>query len=196
MSSKNVQWAIEAESLGKCYELFENPTDRLKQLLWGSVKNYGRKFWALQDVNLQIGQGEVVGLVGRNGAGKSTLLQMLCGTLPHTAGHLKVNGRVAALLELGAGFNPEFTGIENVYMNGALMGLTHAQVTEKLPEIWPLPTLATLCASPLKPIPAACSCAWLLLLPPVWSPISWWWTRPCRWAMAPLPENRLSGSCA
>ena len=150
MSSENVQWAIEADSLGKCYELFENPTDRLKQLLWGSVKNYGRKFWALQDVNLQIGQGEVVGLVGRNGAGKSTLLQMLCGTLPHTTGHLKVNGRVAALLELGAGFNPEFTGIENVYMNGALMGLTHAQVTEKLPEILAFADIGDFVRQPVK----------------------------------------------
>ena len=150
MSSENVQWAIEAESLGKCYELFENPTDRLKQLLWGSVKNYGRKFWALQDVNLHIGQGEVVGLVGRNGAGKSTLLQMLCGTLPHTTGHLKVNGRVAALLELGAGFNPEFTGIENVYMNGALMGLTHAQVSEKLPEILAFADIGNFVRQPVK----------------------------------------------
>jgi lipopolysaccharide transport system ATP-binding protein len=159
-------WAIEAEGLGKCYELFEKPTDRLKQLLWGSVKNYGRQFWALQDVNLQIGHGEVVGLVGRNGAGKSTLLQMLCGTLPHTTGNLKVNGRVAALLELGAGFNPEFTGIENVYMNGALMGLTHAQVQKSYQKFWPLQTLATLCASLLKLTLAACSCAWRLRWPP------------------------------
>jgi len=143
-------WAIEAEGLGKCYELFEKPTDRLKQLLWGSVKSYGRQFWALKDVNLQIGHGEVVGLVGRNGAGKSTLLQMLCGTLPHTVGNLKVNGRVAALLELGAGFNPEFTGIENVYMNGALMGLTHAQVSEKLPEILAFADIGDFVRQPVK----------------------------------------------
>lgn len=135
MSFEKQTWAIEAVGLGKCYDLFQKSADRLKQLLWGSLKNYSRQFWALQDVNLQIGHGEVVGLVGRNGAGKSTLLQMLCGTLPHSQGTLKVNGRVAALLELGAGFNPEFTGIENVYMNGALMGLTHAQVEAKLPEI-------------------------------------------------------------
>ena len=143
-------WAIEAAGLGKCYDLFENPSDRLKQLLWGGLKNFSRQFWALQDVNLQIGHGEVVGLVGRNGAGKSTLLQMLCGTLPHTSGSLKVNGRVAALLELGAGFNPEFTGIENVYMNGALMGLTHAQVQEKLPEILAFADIGDFVHQPVK----------------------------------------------
>jgi len=143
-------WAVEAAGLGKCYDLFENPSDRLKQLLWGGLKNFSQQFWALQDVNLQIGHGEVVGLVGRNGAGKSTLLQMLCGTLPHTSGSLKVNGRVAALLELGAGFNPEFTGIENVYMNGALMGLTHAQVQEKLPEILAFADIGDFVHQPVK----------------------------------------------
>ena len=147
---KPTAWAIEAAGLGKCYDLFENPSDRLKQLLWGGLKNFSRQFWALQDVNLQIGHGEVVGLVGRNGAGKSTLLQMLCGTLPHTSGSLKVNGRVAALLELGAGFNPEFTGIENVYMNGALMGLTHAQVQEKLPEILAFADIGDFVHQPVK----------------------------------------------
>ena len=142
--------AIEAVGLGKCYDMFQNPSDRLKQLMWGRFKNYSRPFWALQEVNLQIGNGEVVGLVGRNGAGKSTLLQMLCGTLPHTSGSLKVNGRVAALLELGAGFNPEFTGIENVYMNGALMGLTHAQVQEKLPEILAFADIGDFVHQPVK----------------------------------------------
>ena len=142
--------AIEAVGLGKCYDLFQNPSDRLKQLLWGRLKNYSRPFWALQDVNLQIGHGEVVGLVGRNGAGKSTLLQMLCGTLPHSQGTLQVNGRVAALLELGAGFNPEFTGIENVYMNGALMGLTHAQVEAKLPEILAFADIGDFVHQPVK----------------------------------------------
>jgi len=147
---KPTAWAIEAAGLGKCYDLFENPSDRLKQLLWGGLKNFSRQFWALQDVNLQIGHGEVVGLVGRNGAGKSTLLQMLCGILPHTSGSLKVNGRVAALLELGAGFNPEFTGIENVYMNGALMGLTHTQVQEKLPEILAFADIGDFVHQPVK----------------------------------------------
>jgi lipopolysaccharide transport system ATP-binding protein len=142
--------AIEAVGLGKCYDMFQNPSDRLKQLMWGRLKNYSRPFWALQDVNLQIGHGEVVGLIGRNGAGKSTLLQMLCGTLPHTSGSLKVNGRVAALLELGAGFNPEFTGIENVYMNGALMGLTHAQVQERLPEILAFADIGDFVHQPVK----------------------------------------------
>lgn len=133
--SANRPLAIEATGLGKCYGLYEKPTDRLKQLLWGRWRSYSRDFWSLKGVDLHIGHGEVVGLVGRNGAGKSTLLQMICGTLPPSEGVLKVNGRVAALLELGAGFNPEFTGIENVFMNGALMGLSRQLVQERLPEI-------------------------------------------------------------
>ena len=120
-------YAIEAHGLGKCYGLYARPGDRLKQLLWGRWRNYSREFWALQNVDLAIKPGEVVGIVGRNGAGKSTLLQMLCGTMPPTTGSLQVNGRVAALLELGAGFNPEFTGIENVFMNAAILGMKHQE---------------------------------------------------------------------
>jgi hypothetical protein len=115
---------IQAEGLGKRYELFDKPADRLKQLVWGRWHNYGRSFWALQDVSFSVARGEVVGLVGRNGAGKSTLLQMVCGTVQPTVGKLTVNGRIAALLELGAGFNPDFSGIENVYLNAALLGLS------------------------------------------------------------------------
>jgi lipopolysaccharide transport system ATP-binding protein len=133
--SAQERWAIDAQGLGKCYGLYERPLDRLKQLLFGRWRTYGREFWSVRDVNLQIGQGEVVGLIGRNGAGKSTLLQMICGTLAPSAGSLRVDGRVAALLELGAGFNPEFTGIENVYISGALMGLSRSQVQQRLPQI-------------------------------------------------------------
>ena len=127
--------AIEAVGLGKRYGLYAKPSDRLKQLLWRGASSGGREFWALQDVNLSVRPGEVVGLVGRNGAGKSTLLQMLCGTLPPTCGTLRVQGRVAALLELGAGFNPEFTGIENVFMNGAILGMSRQEVQQRLAEI-------------------------------------------------------------
>ena len=105
---------IQAEGLGKCYELFDRPADRLKQLLWGRWHSYGRSFWALQDVSFSVARGEVVGLIGRNGAGKSTLLQLICGTVQPTVGKLAVSGRIAALLELGAGFNPDFSGVENV----------------------------------------------------------------------------------
>ena len=128
-------WAVQATGLGKCYGLYDQPTDRLKQLLFGRWRQYGRDFWAVRDVDLRIAHGEVIGVVGRNGAGKSTLLQMICGTLEPSAGSLKIDGRVAVLLELGAGFNPEFTGIENVFMNGALLGLNRRQIDERLEQI-------------------------------------------------------------
>jgi lipopolysaccharide transport system ATP-binding protein len=143
-------YAIEAHGLGKCYGLYARPGDRLKQLLWGRWRNYSREFWALQNVDLAIKPGEVVGIVGRNGAGKSTLLQMLCGTMPPTTGSLRVNGRVAALLELGAGFNPEFTGIENVFMNAAILGMKHQEVKDRLDEILSFADIGEFVHQPVK----------------------------------------------
>lgn len=141
---------IQAEGLGKRYELFDKPADRLKHLLWGRWHSYGRSFWALQDVSFSVARGEVVGLVGRNGAGKSTLLQLVCGTVQPTAGQLKVNGRIAALLELGAGFNPDFSGIENVYLNAALLGLTRHEVDEKLDGILSFADIGAFVHQPVK----------------------------------------------
>ena len=141
---------IHAEGVGKCYELFQRPSDRLKQLLWGRWRNYGRSFWALQDVNFTVRRGEVVGLVGRNGAGKSTLLQMVCGTLQPTVGRIDVKGRIAALLELGAGFNPDFSGIENVYMNAALLGMTRDQVDARMDEILAFADIGDFVHQPVK----------------------------------------------
>ena len=112
MSSESV---ISVKNLGKCYQLYAQPSDRLKQFLWRGKRQYFREFWALRDVSFEVGKGEVLGIIGRNGAGKSTLLQLLCGTLAPTNGQVEVRGRIAALLELGTGFNPEFTGRENVY---------------------------------------------------------------------------------
>jgi lipopolysaccharide transport system ATP-binding protein len=141
---------IDAQGLGKRYELFERPADRLKQLLWGRWHNYGRSFWALQEVSFSVARGEVVGLVGRNGAGKSTLLQMVCGTVQPSTGALTVKGRIAALLELGAGFNPDFSGIENVYLNAALLGLSRAEVDAKLDEILAFADIGPFVHQPVK----------------------------------------------
>ena len=142
--------AIEARGVGKRFSLFEQPSDRLKQLLWGRYKQYSRDFWALQDVSFDIRRGEVVGLVGRNGAGKSTLLQMVCGTLAPTNGTLAVRGRVAALLELGAGFSPDFSGLENVYMNAAILGMGRAQVDERLDSILAFADIGQFIHQPVK----------------------------------------------
>ena len=142
--------AIEAWALGKRFSLFHQPSDRLKQLLWGRWRQYSRDFWALQDVSFEIRRGEVVGLVGRNGAGKSTLLQMVCGTLAPTTGSLAVRGRVAALLELGAGFSPDFSGLENVYMNAAILGMERAQVDERLDGILAFADIGDFIHQPVK----------------------------------------------
>lgn len=142
--------AIEAHNLGKRFSLFNHPKDRLKQLLWGRYKQYSRDFWALQEVSFDIRRGEVVGLVGRNGAGKSTLLQMVCGTLTPTTGTLAVRGRVAALLELGAGFSPDFSGLENVYMNAAILGLSRTQVDERLDSILAFADIGQFIHQPVK----------------------------------------------
>lgn len=126
---------ISAKNLGKCYQLYSNPQDRLKQFLWRGKRQYFREFWALHDVSFDILPGEVVGIIGRNGSGKSTLLQLVCGTLTPTTGEISVKGRVAALLELGAGFNPEFTGRENVLMSAAIMGLSPEDIEARFEDI-------------------------------------------------------------
>ncbi|PSJ17242.1 ABC transporter ATP-binding protein [Nitrosomonas supralitoralis] len=131
--------AINAVKLSKCYQLYQHPKDRLKQFLWphkwwGS-RQYFRELWALHAIDLMIMPGEVVGIVGQNGSGKSTLLQLVCGTSTPTGGEVQVNGRIAALLELGAGFNPEFTGRENVLMSAAIMGLNQSEIADRIEQI-------------------------------------------------------------
>ena len=138
-SARSRQWenevVIACRDLGKIYHLYDKPVDRLKQaFLWGR-KQLFREFWALRGVSFEIKRGEVLGLIGRNGAGKSTLLQIVCGVLKPSTGVAEVRGRVAALLELGSGFNPDFTGRENVYMNGAILGLSKEQIDERYEEI-------------------------------------------------------------
>lgn len=133
--NENNEIAIEVTGISKCYQIFEKPSDRLKQMLSRGRKQYFKEFWALKDINFTIKRGETVGIIGRNGSGKSTLLQVICGTLNPTHGEVKVNGRVAALLELGAGFNPEFSGVENVYMAASLYGLSRSDIDKRFQEI-------------------------------------------------------------
>jgi lipopolysaccharide transport system ATP-binding protein len=123
--------AIEINSISKCYHIYERPSDRLKQMMFRGARKFYREFHALNGVDITIRKGETIGIVGLNGSGKSTLLQIICGTLSQTQGDVSVSGRIAALLELGAGFNPEFSGVENVYMAASLYGLTKAEVDER-----------------------------------------------------------------
>ena len=123
--------AIHVEHVSKSYLIYDSPQDRLKQSLWRGRRNYYHEFKALQDISFTIGKGETVGIVGRNGSGKSTLLQIICGTVTPSSGNCEVQGRISALLELGAGFNPEFTGRENIFLNGAILGLSQEEIREK-----------------------------------------------------------------
>ncbi|WP_426234013.1 ABC transporter ATP-binding protein [Pseudomonas sp. TWP3-2] len=127
--------AINLQNVSKCYHIYDKPRDRLLQMFAGQRKQYFREFWALKDVSFDIRKGETVGIVGRNGSGKSTLLQVICGTLNQSMGDVQTMGRIGALLELGSGFNPEFTGHENVYMNAAILGLSREEVDARYDDI-------------------------------------------------------------
>lgn len=135
--------AIRVQGLSKRYEIYSNPRDRLKQFLLPRLQRstgrvpqqYFREFWAVKGVSFEIQRGETVGIIGRNGSGKSTLLQMICGTLTPTSGTVETRGRIAALLELGSGFNPEFTGRENVYLNAAVLGMSTQEIDNRFDDI-------------------------------------------------------------
>ncbi len=135
--------AIRVEGLSKCYHVYDKPQDRLKQSLLPRISRvfsrpprlFYREFWALRDVSFEIPKGQTVGIIGQNGSGKSTLLQMICGTLTPTGGRIDVDGRIGALLELGSGFNPEFSGRDNVFMNAALLGLEKAEIESRFDAI-------------------------------------------------------------
>jgi len=127
--------AIKLQGISKCFHIYDKPHHRLMQGLLGGRRQYFKEFWALKDISFEIKKGETVGVIGRNGSGKSTLLQIICGTLTPTTGNMEVNGRVAALLELGAGFNPEFTGRENVYMNASIFGLSRKEIDARFDKI-------------------------------------------------------------
>ena len=150
--------AIRVNNLSKCYHIYDRPQDRLKQLVMPKLRSlvgrnpggYFREFWALNDVSFEVGRGETIGIIGRNGSGKSTLLQMICGTLQPTTGSVETNGRVAALLELGAGFNPEFTGRENVYMNATVLGLTQDEIEARFEDIAAFADIGDFIEQPVK----------------------------------------------
>ncbi|MBI3728554.1 MAG: ABC transporter ATP-binding protein [Burkholderiales bacterium] len=143
-------FSIKVEQLSKCYQLYDKPQDRLKQMLLSRSKTYYREFWALRDVSFEIAPGETVGIIGRNGSGKSSLLQMICGTLSPTSGTVTTHGRLAALLELGAGFNTEFTGRENVLLNAAILGFPQEQMLERMGEILAFSELGDFLDQPVK----------------------------------------------
>jgi lipopolysaccharide transport system ATP-binding protein len=152
------EYAIKVENLSKCYQIYDNPRQRLKQFVVPKLKriigspptNYFREFWALRDISFEIRKGETVGIIGRNGSGKSTLLQLICGTLNLTSGIIQTQGRVAALLELGTGFNNDFTGRENVYMNAALIGLSKEQTESCFDDIASFADIGEFLEQPVK----------------------------------------------
>jgi lipopolysaccharide transport system ATP-binding protein len=150
--------SIKVESLCKDFQIYENPADRLKQFMFPAIQNllglrrrrYCTNFRALHEISFTVRRGETVGIVGRNGAGKSTLLQIICGTLFPSSGTVEINGRIAALLELGAGFNLEYTGLENVYLNAALMGISREEINNKLDEILRFADIGEFIHQPIK----------------------------------------------
>jgi lipopolysaccharide transport system ATP-binding protein len=141
--------AIQVKNLSKCYRIYEKPLHRLAEFLITSQK-FGRDYWALQNISFEVRRGETFGIIGRNGAGKSTLLQLISGTLSSTTGEINVNGRVAALLELGAGFNPEFTGRENVVMTASIYGLSTVQINERIDSIFKFAEIGDFVDQPVK----------------------------------------------
>jgi lipopolysaccharide transport system ATP-binding protein len=150
--------ALRVAGLSKCYSIYAQPRDRLKQFvlpplarLLGRVPaRYFREFWALRNISFEVHVGETVGIVGRNGSGKSTLLQLLCGTLNPTAGEIETHGRIAALLELGSGFNPEFSGRENVFLNAAVLGLSRQEADSRMTEILDFAEIGDFIDQPIK----------------------------------------------
>ena len=150
--------AIRAHQLGKCFHVYEKPRHRLQQFilprldsaLRRDARRFYKEFWALRDLSLDIRKGETVGIIGKNGSGKSTFLQMVCGTLTPTTGTVETNGRIAALLELGSGFNPEFTGRENVFLNGSVLGLSTDEITARFDDIAAFADIGDFIEQPVK----------------------------------------------
>lgn len=150
ISDQESSVAIHVNNLSKCYHIYERPHDRLLQMMTRGKKQFYQEFWALKDVSFEVKKGETLGIIGRNGSGKSTLLQIICGTLNPTSGSIQTNGRIAALLELGSGFNPEFSGRENIYMNAAVYGLSREQVDQRFDAIAAFADIGAYIEQPVK----------------------------------------------
>ena len=149
MSSNN-EYAIQVQDVSKIYKLYDKPIDRLKESLSLTHKNYHKDFFALSDISFNVKKGETVGIIGTNGSGKSTILKIITGVLTPTSGQVRVSGVISALLELGAGFNMDYTGIENIYMNGTIMGFSKKQMDEKLPDILEFADIGDFVYQPVK----------------------------------------------
>ena len=147
VESKN---AIEIRNLSKMYKLYNRPLDRLKDSLGLSRKKLYKEHYALKDVSFDIGEGECVGIIGTNGSGKSTILKIITGVLAPTAGTVTVNGRISALLELGAGFNPEYSGMENIFLNGTMLGFSEEEINARLDEILSFADIGDFIHQPVK----------------------------------------------
>ncbi len=141
---------INVSNVSKVYKIYSNPADRLKQSLFSGRKKFYEEFWPVKNINFTIRKGEIVGLIGANGSGKSTLLQLICGVLAPSSGVISKQGRVAALLELGSGFNPEFSGLDNLWMNASLLGLSNEEIQNKYQEIVDFSGLGDFIHQPVK----------------------------------------------
>ena len=144
------EYAIEVKDVTKVYRLYDRPVDRLKEALNPAHKNYHRDFYALNGLSFNVKKGETVGIIGTNGSGKSTILKIITGVLTPTTGTVSVDGKISALLELGAGFNMEYTGIENIFMNGTMMGFTRREMEEKLDDILEFADIGDFVRQPVK----------------------------------------------
>src|SRR5690554_6263265 len=142
--------AVRVQNLSKAYKLYQRPIDRLKESLNPFKKKYHKEFYALKDMSFEIKKGETVGIIGKNGSGKSTLLKMITGVTTPTSGRVTVNGKISAILELGAGFNPEMTGLQNIYLNTSINGMSKQETDKKIDEIIAFAELGYFISQPVK----------------------------------------------
>ena len=142
--------SIKIDNVSKIYKLYDKPIDKVKEALSLSRKKRYEEFYALRDISFEVYKGETFGIIGTNGSGKSTLLKIITGVVKPNQGNIQINGKVSALLELGAGFNPEYTGMENIYLNGITMGYSREEMEQKIPEILSFADIGDFINQPVK----------------------------------------------